>query len=161
MENEEKKDVAPKTKPEPSPEEAARKLRDRNDLRTFAIAVIAAIVVVSGYHIGRQLIRVFVTQPRAAAARRAALRRHHGPKPCPGEFKPCCCRRKGPGEFKPRRRGPHFGPKRGPKPGMMRPDMKKPDAPKPPAPGPKACPEAKKAEAPKPQPPAPTAPEKK
>lgn len=67
MENEEKKDVAaapetaPKTKLEPTPEELAlKKLREKDDLRTFWIALMAAFIVVAGYHISRQLVRVIV-----------------------------------------------------------------------------------------------------
>ena len=168
MENEEKKDIdtKPETKPGLTPEEAAaKKLRDKNDLRIFGIAFMAAIIVVSGYHIGRQIVRIFITKPRAEIRRTAnrpgprpegEFKQRRGPRRGPGNFRPCTCPRHphGPG-FKPRR-GPKPGPKKAPAPEANKPEVKKPEAPKTDA----KKPEAKKPEAPKPAP-APTAPEKK
>ena len=60
MENEEKKNPDTAPVPEPTPEETAKKLRDKNDLRTFGIAIMAAIIVVAVYHIGRLSIRKYL-----------------------------------------------------------------------------------------------------
>ena len=136
MKDEEKKDVKttpesapatkPETKPEPTPEAIAKKLRDKDDLRTFGIALIAAVIVVAGYHITRQLVRVIIRCNNPAAVRQCGYKR--GPKgefapppPAAPECRPCACQR-GPrrhGEFKHGGPGPRGefkkGPRRGPK----------------------------------------------
>ena len=176
MENEAKKDVdvRPKAKPEPAPEELAlRKFREKDDLRTFFIAFMAAVVVVAGYHISRQIVRIFVRNSRPPMVKRYAKPsgpRHDGgfrrfPRQGFGGPCPCCCRMPAPG------RGEAFGPRhKGPRPGRKIGSGKvagvKPEAPKP---GRKigsgkvvgVKPEAPKPEAPKPEAPKPAAPEKK
>ena len=177
--SEAKSQAKPEPKPEPSPEAIAKKLRDKDDLRTFGVALIAAVIVVAGYHITRQLVRVIVRSNNPpAAVRRGGCRRaprscgaEVAPRPSPGngECRPCGCqcgpRRHGEfkhggpgprGEFKHGRPGPRGEfrrpPRRGPKPAPKPPVEQKSEVKKP-AEAPKT--EVKKPEAPK------AAPEKK
>lgn len=172
MQEEEKKDAVtapesapgtkPETKPEPSPEAIAKKLRDKDDLRTFGVALIAAVIVMAGYHITRQLVRVIVrsNNPPAAVCRGGYRRAPRScgaevaPRPSPGngECRPCGCQC-GPrrhGEFKHGRPGPRGEfrrpPRRGPKPAPKPPVEQKSEVKKP-AETPKT--EVKKPEAPK------------
>ena len=127
MANEEKKPTD--TKPEPTPEETAKKLREKDDLRTFGIAIMAAIVVVAGYHMTRQLVRVFVRNSRPPMVKQLD---GGDVKPRRGGC-PCCQMMHAPGKkgapgMKQHRRGPRPGFRPGPKGAPGKTEVKKTEA---------------------------------
>lgn len=80
MENEEKKNVDTATKMEESPEALAKKLRDKNDLRIFCIAFMAALIVLAFYHMGRMVNRKYFAK-RAVASGKAVKGAPGAPEP--------------------------------------------------------------------------------
>jgi FtsZ-interacting cell division protein ZipA len=83
MKDEEKKDVvtAPEKAKQESPEELAKKLRDKNDLRIFGIAFMAALIVVAFYHLGRMVNRMYFNKYQVRSCKCRFQKPPRGGKP--------------------------------------------------------------------------------